>query len=34
MNRHVFNLGHGIRVGTDPETLGWVIEAVRNFDGR
>lgn len=34
MNRHVFNLGHGIRVGTDPEALGWVIEAVRNFDGR
>jgi len=34
MNRHVFNLGHGIRVGTDPDALGWVIEAVRNFDGR
>ena len=31
--RHIFNLGHGIRVGTDPLTVGAVVEAVRRFDG-
>lgn len=31
--RHVFNLGHGIRLGTDPAVVGAVVEAVRRFDG-
>ncbi|MBI2718561.1 MAG: uroporphyrinogen decarboxylase [Rhizobiales bacterium] len=30
--RHIFNLGHGIKVGTAPETIGAVVEAVRNWD--
>lgn len=30
--RHIFNLGHGIRVGTDPAVVGAVVEAVRKFD--
>ena len=32
-DRHIFNLGHGIRLGTDPEVVGAVVEAVRRFDG-
>ncbi|WP_373502558.1 uroporphyrinogen decarboxylase [Aestuariivirga sp.] len=31
-NRHIFNLGHGIRLGTDPAVVGAVVEAVRRFD--
>ncbi len=31
--RHIFNLGHGIRLGTDPATVGAAVEAVRRFDG-
>jgi uroporphyrinogen decarboxylase len=31
--RHIFNLGHGIRLGTEPEVVGAVVEAVRRFDG-
>lgn len=31
--RHIFNLGHGIRLGTDPAVVGAVVEAVRRFDG-
>jgi uroporphyrinogen decarboxylase len=30
--RHVFNLGHGIRVGTDPAVVGAVVDAVRKLD--
>lgn len=30
--RHIFNLGHGIRVGTDPEVVGAVVDAVRKLD--
>ena len=30
--RHVFNLGHGIRLGTDPGVVGAVVEAVRRCD--
>lgn len=32
-SRHIFNLGHGIRLGTDPAVVGAVVEAVRRFDG-
>ena len=32
--RHIFNLGHGIRLGTDPAVVGAVVDAVRRFDGR
>jgi uroporphyrinogen decarboxylase len=32
-SRHIFNLGHGIRLGTDPEVVGAVVEAVRRCDG-
>ena len=32
-DKHIFNLGHGIRLGTDPETVGAVVDAVRCFDG-
>jgi uroporphyrinogen decarboxylase len=32
-DRHVFNLGHGIRQQTNPDILNVVIEAVRQFDG-
>jgi uroporphyrinogen decarboxylase len=32
-SRHIFNLGHGIRLGTDPAAVGAVVEAVRRFDG-
>jgi uroporphyrinogen decarboxylase len=32
-HRHVFNLGHGIKVGTNPEVVGSVVRAVRDFDG-
>ena len=32
-NRHIFNLGHGIRLGTDPAVVGAVVEAVRQLDG-
>jgi len=31
-NRHIFNLGHGIRLGTDPAVVGAVVEAVRQYD--
>ncbi|MFN4140623.1 uroporphyrinogen decarboxylase [Aestuariivirga sp.] len=31
--RHIFNLGHGIRLGTDPAIVGAVVDAVRRFDG-
>ena len=31
--RHVFNLGHGIRLGTDPEVVGAAVDAVRRYDG-
>jgi uroporphyrinogen decarboxylase len=31
--RHIFNLGHGIRLGTDPAVVGAVVDAVRRFDG-
>lgn len=30
--RHIFNLGHGIRLGTDPSVVGSVVEAVRRYD--
>jgi uroporphyrinogen decarboxylase len=30
--RHIFNLGHGIRVGTDPDVLSVVIDSVRSMD--
>lgn len=30
--RHIFNLGHGIRLGTDPAVVGAVVEAVRRND--
>lgn len=30
--RHIFNLGHGIRLGTDPAVVGAVVEAVRRHD--
>jgi uroporphyrinogen decarboxylase len=32
-SRHIFNLGHGIRVGTEPAAVGAVVEAVRRLDG-
>ena len=32
-DRHIFNLGHGIRLGTDTAAVGAVVEAVRRFDG-
>jgi uroporphyrinogen decarboxylase len=32
-DRHIFNLGHGIRVGTDPEVVESVVTAVRSLDG-
>jgi uroporphyrinogen decarboxylase len=31
--RHVFNLGHGIRLGTDPAVVGAAVDAVRRLDG-
>lgn len=31
--RHIFNLGHGIRVGTDPAVIGAIVSAVRGVDG-
>ena len=31
--RHIFNLGHGIRLGTEPAVVGAVVDAVRRFDG-
>lgn len=31
--RHIFNLGHGIRLGTDPAVVGAAVDAVRRFDG-
>lgn len=30
--RHIFNLGHGIRLGTDPAVVGAVVDAVRRCD--
>jgi uroporphyrinogen decarboxylase len=30
--RHIFNLGHGIRLGTDPAVVGSVVDAVRRYD--
>ena len=32
MGRHVFNLGHGIRQGTDPGIITEVVTAVRDWD--
>jgi uroporphyrinogen decarboxylase len=32
MNRHVFNLGHGIRQETDLRKLSLAVETVRRFD--
>jgi uroporphyrinogen decarboxylase len=32
-NRHIFNLGHGIKPETKPERLAAVIDAVRQADG-
>jgi uroporphyrinogen decarboxylase len=32
-SRHIFNLGHGIRLGTDPAVVGAVVDAVRRCDG-
>lgn len=32
MKRHIFNLGHGIRLGTSPQTVGAVVDAVRGLD--
>jgi uroporphyrinogen decarboxylase len=32
-NRHIFNLGHGIKPETKPESLAAVIDAVRQTDG-
>ncbi len=32
MGRHVFNLGHGIRQGTDPDIITEVVTAVRDWD--
>lgn len=32
MDRHIFNLGHGIRPGTDAAIVGRVVETVRDFD--
>lgn len=34
MQRHVFNLGHGIKPTTDPAHVGQAIAAVRAFDAR
>lgn len=31
--RHIFNLGHGIRVGTDPDVVSSVVDSVRVLDG-
>ena len=31
-SRHIFNLGHGIRLGTDPAVVGAVVDAVRTCD--
>lgn len=31
--RHIFNLGHGIRVGTDPEVIRAVVDTIRQLDG-
>lgn len=31
-SRHIFNLGHGIRLGTDPAVVGAVVDAVRACD--
>lgn len=31
--RHIFNLGHGIRLGTDPVVVGAVVDEVRRLDG-
>lgn len=31
-NRHIFNLGHGIRPATDPNSLSVVIETIREHD--
>ena len=30
--RHIFNLGHGIRLGTDPAVVGAVVDAVRRSE--
>jgi uroporphyrinogen decarboxylase len=32
MERHIFNLGHGVKPSTDPATLSRVIETVRQWD--
>ena len=33
-NRHIMNLGHGIKPETPPESIARVVECVREFDGR
>ncbi len=33
IDRHIFNLGHGIEQKTDPESVVRVIRAIRDFDG-
>jgi uroporphyrinogen decarboxylase len=32
-DRHIFNLGHGMRPGTPPDHVGQVVRHLRNFDG-
>ncbi len=32
-SRHIFNLGHGIRLGTDPQIVGAVVDEIRRCDG-
>lgn len=32
MERHIFNLGHGVKPGTDPQALARVITAIRRWD--
>jgi uroporphyrinogen decarboxylase len=32
MERHIFNLGHGVKPATDPAMLGQVIEVIRKWD--
>jgi uroporphyrinogen decarboxylase len=34
MERHIFNLGHGVKPSTDPAALLRVIETVRQWDER
>ncbi len=34
MNRHIFNLGHGIRKETPPEHVSDLVDFIRSYDGR